>query len=197
MTTGHRKGVGSAIVGVVVVATLALGTAFPPAEAQDESGERLMVLETQVAAQATRVADLADRVAMLEASAAADESPATSGETHTITGEVRLHLFSGNEEGKECFGYGPAFKSYRAGADVIVEDNNGNVLALGELGEGTSVPSTKGEVTDCLMPFQVENVPESDYYVIHIAVRRALTGGRLFSRDELEDLNWHISVTVS
>lgn len=113
-----------------------------------------------------------------------------------LTGSVRLHVFSGNESGGECFGYGASFSSYRPGADVIVEDDAGNVLAIGTLGEGTAVESTKGNTTDCLMSFEVQGIPASDFYVVHVAVRRVLSGGLVFSHQELEELGWEIALEV-
>lgn len=114
--------------------------------------------------------------------------------TQTLTGDVRLTRLVGRE-GSPCFGYA-FYEDYRPGIDVIVEDDQGTVLAIGSLEEGVFVEAASGTGTDCLMPFTVEVVPMTDFYTIHLGERGGLRSGMLVSYEELVELDWHLSLIV-
>ena len=79
-------------------------------------------------------------------------------------------------------GSGGGFNDIVAGAQVIVQDGNGAVLAT------TALTGGRVNMHGCTFDFRVE-VPVTDFYQVLVSHRGALT----YSRDDLERNGWHVS----
>lgn len=136
---------------------------------------------------------------------------ATGGEDgQTLTGEFTLtdtDSVSGTAE--SCRGTG-GYSDVGPGMNVTVRNGSGEVIASGntesldaeeyfgteeeEGGESTSPQEraeTMFEVLGCTVVFETK-VPKEDFYVIAVGRRGELS----FSRQELEELNWNVSLTL-
>lgn len=76
------------------------------------------------------------------------------------------------------------------GAQILVKNGSGTILATSVLGEGVV---TEGRTYHfCEFPFSVQNVPASDFYVIEMGSR----GGMTYSVQDLEQQNWQVSLKL-
>ncbi|MGH2655922.1 MAG: hypothetical protein ACRDIZ_04385 [Actinomycetota bacterium] len=77
------------------------------------------------------------------------------------------------------------------GQEVVVKDESGKVLGTGSLG-----PGRVAEVVDpfvaCQFAFRIEDVGNADFYAVEVSHR----GEIRFSKDELEQDDWHVALTL-
>jgi hypothetical protein len=73
-----------------------------------------------------------------------------------------------------------------SGADVIVKDGEGVVIALSELSRGTAVSATS-----CRFDFIVE-LPSSDFYSFNIGNRNEVT----YSKADLMEQDWRLDLSL-
>jgi len=97
---------------------------------------------------------------------------ALAAEPFTISGSLTLADAKAAKYG--CYTTG-GYNDIRAGTDVIVRDETGKTVALGQLGSGTS------SMGSCEFPFQVRQVPAgSKFYTVEVSHRGEIT----FKADE-------------
>lgn len=60
------------------------------------------------------------------------------------------------------------FSDIAAGAQVIVKDESGATVAISTLEPGTLVKDPSGEGLSCKLSFQLTEVPDADFYAIHV-----------------------------
>jgi hypothetical protein len=120
---------------------------------------------------------------------------APSPSTHLLAGSLSLEDFDGfldrdnptsPQDGDSCFGRG-GYDDIVAGANVVVKDASGTIVATSQLGEG-SVQTIGGRFYKCVFKFAV-TVPDTAFYSIEISHRGALS----YSKAELESKNWELS----
>jgi serine/threonine-protein kinase len=107
---------------------------------------------------------------------------------HTIRGEFTLTDDSLRyvTATRVCIG-GGGYDDLQAGAQVRVKDASGTVIGTGSLKGGSSIGGRK-----CVFLFEVENLPQSDFYSIEVTHR----GGISYSYEELEARDWKVSLTI-
>jgi len=121
--------------------------------------------------------------------------------THTLHGSISLtpddRDFSW-ELDKPCSGSG-GYSDLAGGTQVVVKDGSGSIIATGHLNEGTGANPYvyKGtpdpEIVDsCSFSFDVEGVPDSDFYSIEVGHRGAMT----YSRAEMESMSWTLELSL-
>ena len=88
-------------------------------------------------------------------------------------------------ENSFCFGSGGMddLKSY---APVTITDEQGKILAMGELGRG------REDSEGCTMSFTVENIPKSNFYSVEVARRGKVT----YSFDRMIESRWRVGLSV-
>lgn len=133
----------------------------------------------------------------------------------TLTGEFTLtdtESVSGTAE--SCRGTG-GYSDVGPGMNVTVRNGSGEIIASGntesldaeehfgteaeedsEEGEESTSPQelaeTMFEVLGCTVVFEID-IPKSEFYAIAVGRRGELS----YSREELEELNWNVSLTVT
>jgi len=80
----------------------------------------------------------------------------------------------------------------RAGAQVVVKDAAGTIIASGALEPGIIVEGGLGSPRPCRFVFAVEGVPTSDFYWIEVGDSGSTALG--LSYDDLESLNWTVDL---
>jgi hypothetical protein len=96
-----------------------------------------------------------------------------------------------------CVGTG-GYGDIHDGAQVVVKDDTGATIAVGELGPGElyAVPSggdpEPGQPGYCRFDLTVLNVPDSDFYEIAVGTREGIT----YSREEMEDASWELELSL-
>lgn len=109
------------------------------------------------------------------------------GGKHTVTGSVSLgpNSYVGGNYGSVCLGSSKGYGDINIGAAVTVKDQDGKLIATGQL--------ERGLVGDgnCVLPFSVE-VPAADFYTFEVAHR----GGVNYSAGDLKAKNWTVSLTL-
>jgi hypothetical protein len=79
------------------------------------------------------------------------------------------------------------------GADVVLRDEAGNIIATTRLGDGTVVPGVQfPDRLRCEFSFTLTDVPDSPFYTIQVAQR----GEVPYSREELEAAGWEVALTL-
>lgn len=204
------------LVASFLVGTAALGTIYqaPPhdvALAQEADADLVATVEalqTQVAEQDERIDSLEEDLKQLETvlaqviidsanSGASGASKTSSQEEHTITGSVELgsngsgNSFDDNYSVIKVGGYEycvgqDGFADLELDAQVVIMDGAGSTIAKGATGRGKPLSSS------CEFPFTVRNVPDSDFYSITIGRRE----GPTYSREEMEQMNWNIALSI-
>jgi hypothetical protein len=144
---------------------------YIPTTAQDQTEER--------------IADLEFRVSALETQVAGDTTDSRIGEEYTLTGVLIIGEVEEGEPGNGCFA-----DAFEPGTPVLVEDHEGNLLATGELGEGTIDDDQK-----CGISFVVEGLPSVELYRLYFG-RKSLAGNHDFTFEQLEDSDWTIRVDL-
>jgi hypothetical protein len=119
--------------------------------------------------------------------------PPPSPTTHTIAGTMRVIGVGGHvPDPSPCFGTG-GFSDINAGAQVVVKDGAGNVLAVGELGEGQRwIPLIHYNPLDCMFAFTVTGVPDAPFYSVEVSHRGALT----YAGAVLEAKSWTLDLSL-
>lgn len=110
---------------------------------------------------------------------------------HTITGTMTLDaegVDPGDTNTPGCRSKG-GYEDIAEGAQVVVKDGAGSVLATTALGGGTQTVTDPG--ADCVFEFSVA-VPDAEFYSIEVTHRGALT----YSRVELEERGWTVSFSL-
>ncbi|MGD8485137.1 MAG: hypothetical protein PVH07_00735, partial [Chloroflexota bacterium] len=90
------------------------------------------------------------------------------------------------KKGKVCRGRG-GYDDIRGGMPVTVRDADGMLLGVGSLEPGERQSRHK-----CYFFFQVEDLPEADFYEITMGSRGKLA----YSFAELEDRDWIVTVSI-
>ena len=118
-------------------------------------------------------------------------------ETHSLAGKVAVEPTEGEmyqalqvaryigEDG--CVGIG-GYSDVQEGAQVVVKDGEGAILAVSSLGAGRIVVPPLA----CLFPFAVEGIPLRDFYSIEVSHRGALS----YSYADLEARGWIVKLTL-
>ena len=163
MKQGIRRYV--AIIGVLV--PLFVGATY-----LQPTGDRLDGLELRVTVLEATVATLAE--------AKGTGNPADQSTTNTLTGAYieRPESIAGDQ----CTNY------YPEGTNVFLTDWEGQVLGTGKLGAGSVV-----EDGLCAQPFQIDDVPEREGYVVYFN-RRAPGSAYEFTLEDMQANNWNIEV---
>ncbi len=106
---------------------------------------------------------------------------------HTLTGTVRLTDYDGIfRDGKRCTGT-EGYDDISAGADVRIEDGDGNLVGTSELiGDGYL------RNDDCVFSFVATDVQDADFYTVTVAQR----GGPAYKKSDLETEDWHVGLTL-
>ena len=111
---------------------------------------------------------------------------------HSISGRFVLHdddLFVLTRAGAlqgSCWGQG-GYDDISSGLEVVVKNADGSIIAKDELWNGKSTG-----YNECTFPFLVENIRDSEFYVVGVGKRGSLT----FSRAELELDNWQVNFVL-
>jgi hypothetical protein len=110
------------------------------------------------------------------------------GGKQEVTGTFSLLDPEGYEGTDPCFGTG-GYSDIGTGAQVIVTDRAGTVIASGDLGPG-KVESVEGFQV-CQFSFVVD-VPATEFYRFEVGDRGSIT----YTNDELEREGWHVDFTL-
>lgn len=136
----------------------------------------------------------------LEQTPAQDATP-TPKPTYTISGDVTLSLFFNeiSADQRQCEGptnreemSPPYGAGVRLGTKVVVRNEKGDIIALGELGGGEKLDQPDPA---CRFPLMIENVPSARFYEISI-FSYAGSPTLYFSRAELRAADWVIHFTI-
>ena len=99
--------------------------------------------------------------------------------------------------GERCWGTG-FYRDIVDGAQFIVRDASGTIVAKGELGRGRTVYVGEPDAEllrdiewECHFTYAIDDVPFSEFYAID-TTRNTLT----YSFDELEALGWRLDLTI-
>jgi hypothetical protein len=76
------------------------------------------------------------------------------------------------------------------GAQVLVKNEAGSLIATGNLGVGKVEPV--GRYGGCVFPFSILNVPIAKFYTIEVGDRKGVT----YSAQQMKDANWTIGITL-
>lgn len=150
-----------------------------------------------ISALETRVASLEERVSALETAVSGGpaSSPASSiakSGTHTITGTLTVNgdVDTITVYGQFCSGVG-GYSDLDIGTPVVVKNGTGAVIATGSVGGGDVLLNGATKII-CVFPFEVKDVPDSDFYVIEVSHR----GGLTFSKSDLEASGWKADFSI-
>lgn len=125
------------------------------------------------------------------------EKPITVSGTLTLGRADGPASFAWNNPGKprlQCMGVG-GYADITAGASVVIRDDAGKTVAVGQLDDGTAVIA-KDDIlnTDvgqtCAFPFTVRDVPARDFYSIEVTRRGPVT----YPRAKVEGGGVHITL---
>jgi hypothetical protein len=118
-----------------------------------------------------------------------------SGSSHTVVGELRIRdSYAGFDVDRPtCDGH-RGYNDIQAGAEVLISDSEGKILAKSVLGPGKpgEADYTSNRSYTCTFSFEVESTPNADFYQVRIAGRSGLT----YSRDELARANWRVEASL-
>lgn len=104
-------------------------------------------------------------------------------EVQELTGQLTLH--DPDTVAAGCVGQG-GYDDITEGADVVVKDQNGTVVATGSLQAGTA------QGGDCVYPFRVAGVPKEAFYVVEVSHRGELH----YSYAEMQGNGWTVAMTL-
>jgi hypothetical protein len=93
--------------------------------------------------------------------------------------------------GTACTGHG-GYAYVRAEMPITVEDEGGTLIGQGWLQSGELSMSLEMAKPACTFPFLVLNLPRADRYLVTWDRR----GGTAFTRAELDDLGWAVTLTL-
>ena len=120
---------------------------------------------------------------------------------HTLTGTISVPLHGANpgpahtgilwQSGEPCSGRG-GYSDMGTGTQVVVKDGNGSVIATGHPTGGTATITDTGEEGTCIFSWNVEGVPDSDFYSVEVSHRGAIT----YSKADMESNNWTLALAL-
>ncbi len=118
------------------------------------------------------------------------------GEQPVLRGQVTFHprermFYGGLGDACEVTGQ---YDYIRAGAQVVVKDAAGTIIASDALEPGITVEGGLGLPRPCRFVFAVEGVPTSDFYTIEVGDGSTHALG--LSYDEIESQNWTVDLSV-
>lgn len=119
---------------------------------------------------------------------------ADPGERHTLIGTVTTKsnlkgaAWLGATPGGSC-GADVGYDDIREGAQAVVKDGKGTVLAVGRLGAGAVDNSP---LHRCEFGFSVPNLAKAEFYVLAVSHR----GEQTYTYQELEQRSWHVALTL-
>lgn len=112
--------------------------------------------------------------------------------TLTLTDDIERRVSGGEASilttDDECFGT-RGYDDIRAGASVVVKNEEGKIIATGNLGQGID---ELGLGYSCVFQITVDDVTDADFYSIAVSNRGELT----YSRQELEGRDWEVSFSL-
>lgn len=144
------------------------------------------------------------RILMTSAAAVALAAIATScvpGKTHKISGSLTIgaavpsevfYRVVRKELAGECSGWqaSEGFKDIDRGTSIVVKDSAGKIVAKSSLNKG--ITTNLGQNGACLFMFEVDRVPESDFYTVEIGSRKPMN----YSAEELKKQNWELMLAL-
>ncbi len=107
--------------------------------------------------------------------------------SHKITGTFKLIDSDVNYNQFTCYGLG-GYADIREGADVIVKDGSGKIIAKSKLVDDKAGSSARG----CAYTFEVADVPSADFYAVSVGRRGELT----YSKSEMAAQGWKVSFSL-
>lgn len=109
------------------------------------------------------------------------------GSEHTITGTFTVYdEFNGCE-------LSDGYSDISEGTEVVVADDTGKTLGVGELGEPVEAETDEdGDIFGCEFPFEVTGVGDSPIYAVSVADR----GTSRSKKTELEENNWEVDLSL-
>jgi hypothetical protein len=144
-------------------------------------------------------------------------SPAPGGEPSAtpepdLTGTLTLDdqgAWPALQVGADCEGQG-GFSDITEGAQVVVTNEAQDIIATGSLGPGRIV--TTGTIGSasllrvCVFDIAVPDVPDAEFYTVEVSPPGAFNYSRMvevfhlgtidYSRAELDNMDWHVSLVV-
>lgn len=115
----------------------------------------------------------------------------------TLAGTITIQKDVGTvfKIGDECKGFG-GYEDINDGAQVVVKDQGGKILAVGSVEKGAAIDSGRTTlafyVVWCRFRFAVPNIPERPFYTVEVAHRGAMT----YSRIDLDSKGWNLDLTL-
>jgi hypothetical protein len=106
-------------------------------------------------------------------------------EKPTLTGSFTLIDTDISRDQGDCIGTG-GYSDIKAGLQVVVKSEKGEILAVGELGRDNY--SGQYPEVACEFPFTISNLPKANFYEIEVGRR----GGLKYSLDELRKAGWAV-----
>lgn len=92
--------------------------------------------------------------------------------------------------GEPCTGasISPGYGDIGPGADVVVRDEGGDIIATGKLDEGTWAE----DQPLCVLPLAAEDVPVAKFYSVEVGQR----GEMRYSHDEMEQADFTVELSI-
>ena len=122
----------------------------------------------------------------------ADESSDPVASLHTLRGSIAVggQIYDTREPCRPDGG----FSDMRRGAQVVIKNDMGTVVASSRLGTGVAEPPRLGASTTsfCVFPFEVTSVPTEKFYSVEIGNRSEI----VYSFEDLQSAAWQIDLTL-
>lgn len=90
-------------------------------------------------------------------------------------------------EGTWCTGTG-RYGDIGGDTQIVVKNDVGKTIAIGSLQSGSIANGS------CLFPIEIEDIPDSGFYVIEIGSGRR--GSLSYSRKEMQSMNWELGISI-
>ncbi|MCJ7491306.1 MAG: hypothetical protein MUP15_04025 [Dehalococcoidia bacterium] len=131
----------------------------------------------------------AGAVGLLACIGSSTPKPTPTPQAHTVHGTMTVPARDSYLElGKPCSGAG-GYSDMEAGTQVVVKNGEGNTIATGRLNSGIG----KFYVGPaCSLSFDIEGVPDSDFYSIEVSHRGAMS----YSKGDMESNNWTLALAL-
>lgn len=131
----------------------------------------------------------------LTACGGGDTTKAPAAPSHTLGGSLVLHQVDPTRRaaGLPCAGTG-GYSDLSTGAQITVKDEAGTIVAIGTLGQGTTVPADLpifGGVY-CRWDLTAGPIGERPFYTVEVAHRGPLS----YSLDDLRAKDWKVDLTL-
>lgn len=108
---------------------------------------------------------------------------------YSLKGTITL-IDSDIEGVNYCYGTG-GYSDIKGGMAVTVMNEKGEILATGSVENGKRPPGQFSEVS-CVLEFQLEEIPKSNFYSIEIGRRGKLN----YSFEEIQKNNWELELSI-